>query len=72
MHQLLQLSSGQGIQVGAHEWCCLDNLMLKPGLQIGQVLLVAPQLSLQASTVRLVLRRLRDRTAIMQLNLTRQ
>ncbi|KAA6426596.1 MAG: hypothetical protein FRX49_03706 [Trebouxia sp. A1-2] len=36
MHQLLQLSSGQGIQVGAHEWCCLDNLMLKPGLQIGQ------------------------------------
>ena len=48
--------------------------MLKPGLQIGQVLLIAPQLSLQTSTVRLALGRLRDRTcaSTMQLDLIRQ
>ncbi len=73
MHQLLQLSSGQCIQVGAHQRC-LHYLILKPGLQIGQVLLIAPQLSLQASTVRFALGRLQDRTPIieMQLDLTRQ
>jgi len=43
--------------------------MLKPGLQIGQVLLIAPQLSLQASTVRFALGRLRDRTCIIEMQL---